>query len=578
MDKSSRTVIVDGSIVYTDSSEILSSAGFEKLLLEYIEILRERNSPLLRALEAFRVGNEYHIRHIVEYIHLLTLRNVRDITTIINYVNPEDFAKFIESFYTFWRNKHRFMIKRESYTLDPTRRTSIVFTATMVAEEFKNLIRNLYRTVMKNIAVDDSTVIVRQLPSGAQVTFLVDNLNVEKPKLTRFKSVPTIWGAIFDPPVIFYTRSNKRKGVLPVVDEPVLEKIKLEKSTGEWYHVPILVGDLLMYVYVHKEFLCHAAGLGNLFQFADIRSIEQNEVCGVLIFGLRPEEIPDFKPVWKNGVIFNEGEFYVGIIPAIDENDYFGYMKKTILTLHNLYRIDQGKLPIHGSMARIVLKNGKSAVAMFVGDSGAGKSETLDALNRLEEVAYVDVIIDDMGCLDIINGRVVAYGTETGAFVRLDDLPPGYAYYTMDRSIFMNPDKINARVIVPFNNYKDIITPTPIDFFFYANNYTEVKEDSERIVFFSSVEEAIKVFSAGKRMSKGTTSEEGMTESYFANPFGAVQRQEVHHKIAEQFLTKMFETGVRVGEIRTMLGVEGYEKEGTQLAARALLKLIEKVK
>lgn len=142
----------------------------------------------------------------------------------------------------------------------------------------------------------------------------------------------------------------------------------------------------------------------------------------------------------------------------------------------------------------------------------------------------------------------------------------------------MNPDKINARVIVPFNNYKDIITPTPIDFFFYANNYTEVKEDSERIVFFSSVEEAIKVFSAGKRMSKGTTSEEGMTESYFANPFGAVQRQEVHHKIAEQFFTKMFETGVRVGEIRTMLGVEGYEKEGTQLAARALLKLIEKVK
>jgi len=147
----------------------------------------------------------------------------------------------------------------------------------------------------------------------------------------------------------------------------------------------------------------------------------------------------------------------------------------------------------------------------------------------------------------------------------------------MDRSIFMNPDQINARVIVPFNNYKEIVTPTPIDFFFYANNYTEVYDDKERIVFFDDVNEALEVFSAGKRMSKGTTSEEGMTQSYFANPFGAVQRKEMHHKIAESFMKKMFETGVRVGEIRTMLGVEGYEKEGTYLAAKTLYKIIEQM-
>jgi len=53
--------------------------------------------------------------------------------------------------------------------------------------------------------------------------------------------------------------------------------------------------------------------------------------------------------------------------------------------------------------------------------------------------------------------------------------------------------------------------------------------------------------------------------------------KEKHHKIAEKFMKKMFETGVKVGEIRTMLGVEGYEKEGTLLAAKALLKLIEQI-
>jgi len=212
-------------------------------------------------------------------------------------------------------------------------------------------------------------------------------------------------------------------------------------------------------------------------------------------------------------------------------------------------------------MARIGLKNGKSAVAMFVGDSGAGKSETLDALNRLEEVAYVDILIDDMGSLDVVNGRVVAYGTETGAFVRLDDLPPGYAYYTMDRSIFMNPDQINARVIVPFNNYKEIVTPTPIDFFFYANNYTEVSDDKERVVFFDDVNEALEVFSAGKRMSKGTTSEEGMTQSYFANPFGAVQRKEMHHKIAESFMKRCSKRESELEKLEQCLALKGTKRK-----------------
>ncbi len=571
-----RSVIIDGSIVYTDSSEILSNPGFESLLREYIDFLKERNSPLLRTLEAFRIGEDYNVRHFVEYLHLLTLRDINEITTIINYVNPEDLAKFIESFYSFWRSKHRFMIKREKYTIDNARKTSVVFTATMIAEEFKNLVRNLYRTIMKNIA-PDNTNIIRQLPSGAQVTFLIDNLECQDERLSCFSGIPMVWGAIFDPPVIFYTRSNKRKGVLPVVEGEIIDKLKLPNKEKDWFLFPILAGELLMYIYVQKEFLSHAAGLGNLFQFADIVDIKSKKVSGILVFGLPVENIPEYDEKWKNGVIFKDGELYIGIIPALDENDYFGYMKKTTLTIHNLIRIDQGKLPVHGSMAKIVLKNGKSAVAMFVGDSGAGKSETLDALNRLEEVAYVDVIIDDMGTLDILNGRVVAYGTETGAFVRLDDLPPGYAYYTMDRSIFMNPDKINARVIVPFNNYKEIITPTPIDFFLYANNYTEVKDDSERIVFFDKLEDAIEVFSAGKRMSKGTTSEEGMTESYFANPFGAVQRKEKHHEIAQVFLKKMFESGVKVGEIRTMLGVEGYEKEGTYLAAKTLYKIIERL-
>ncbi|MBO8160818.1 MAG: hypothetical protein H0Z24_04220 [Thermosipho sp. (in: Bacteria)] len=569
-----RSVIIDGSVIYTNFSQIMGHKKFEELLKEFINLLAEKNSPLIKTLNPFKIGENIDIKRLVEYLHLLSMRNIKEITNIINYVNPEELEKFLEGFYSFWRNKHRFMVRQEKYVDDYNRRASIEYTMTMVGDQFKAVIKNMYRQLISN-TTNEFPKVMRQLPSGVQVMFLYDYIKCENLANNWISKIPTIWGAIFDPPAIFYTKSNKRKGIIPLVEKNFLNKLEL--SPTEWFRIPIMVGDLLFFNFVHKEYLAHGAGLANLFELASPKVIKSKKPDGIIIFGLHPSLIPEYNEKWKNAVIFKdkENEVYIGIIPALDENDYFGYMKKTTLTVHNLIKLDHGKLPIHGSMAKITLKSGKSAIAMFVGDSGAGKSETLDALNRLEEVADVNIIIDDMGSLDIIDNKIVAFGTETGAFVRLDDLPPGYAYHTMDRSIFMNPDKINARVIVPFNNYKEIITPTPIDFIFYANNYTEVYRDDERIIFFDNPEDALKVFSEGKRFAKGTTSETGLTTSYFANPFGAIQMKEIHHKIAEKFFNKMFELGVKVGEIRTMLGIKGFEKEGTLLAAKALLKIIE---
>ena len=86
-----------------------------------------------------------------------------------------------------------------------------------------------------------------------------------------------------------------------------------------------------------------------------------------------------------------------------------------------------------------------------MGDSGAGKSESLEALRILadEHLRDLTVVFDDMGSLQFRDGRVVGVGTEIGAFVRLDDLQPGYAYAEVERSIFMNPHKTNARIVIP---------------------------------------------------------------------------------------------------------------------------------
>jgi hypothetical protein len=210
-----------------------------------------------------------------------------------------------------------------------------------------------------------------------------------------------------------------------------------------------------------------------------------------------------------------------------------------------------------------------------VGDSGAGKSETLEAFRALAGESNVDmrVVFDDMGVLGSDNeGRVLAYGTEIGAFVRLDARQPGYAYSEVDRSIFMNPQLPNARVVIPITEYGYITRGHTVDALLYANNYEEVDEDHPILEFFSTIAEALPVFEGGARMAKGTTDEKGLVHSYFANPFGAAQKRGEHEAIARYFFERLLASGARVGTLRTRLGIGGYEMRGPREAARAILE------
>lgn len=555
------TIVINGTFV-NSYNQIISSTYFKKFMKDYLECL-EKGGKFPKILRQFK-KRTYRYEELLKFLYALTLGPIEDLDEI----SRAELTDFIEGFYDFWREKHRFIVKRERISKDINERNGILKSAISMGDEFENTVRNLYRDLEFNVSLKTQKVF-RQLPSGAQVIFITDKVRISSKKRMEHEwmyAIPFIWSTIIEPPAIFHTKSNKRTGVFPIVKSKFIDDVELGNSG--WYAMPIHVGKLMIYVYFNYKYLAHAAGVANLFEIADLNDLQKPD--GIVILGLPADQIGK---EYKDGVVY-EDEIYTGVVPDLDENDYFGYAKKMILTVHNLIMIDRGKLPIHGSLASITLKNGRCANAMFVGDSGAGKSETLDALGRLDEVESVNILIDDMGSLDIKNEEIVAYGTEIGAFVRLDDLPPGYAYSTLDRSIFMNPDQTNARVIVPFDNYEEIILPTRIDFFLYANNYTSVDSDDERVFFFKDEKSALEIFSAGARMAKGTTSEKGLSFSYFANPFGAVQRKSVHEKIAERYVGKMFETGVKVGEIRTMLGVTGYEKEGTYLAAKALLKLI----
>jgi energy-coupling factor transporter ATP-binding protein EcfA2 len=111
-----------------------------------------------------------------------------------------------------------------------------------------------------------------------------------------------------------------------------------------------------------------------------------------------------------------------------------------VLTLHNVIKMKSGRLPFHGALLSIQLKGGKTANVLLMGDTGAGKSESIEALRGMAdaEIRDLSIIADDMGSLELREDGVIAYGTEIGAFLRLDDLSPGFAFGQIDRAIIMS--------------------------------------------------------------------------------------------------------------------------------------------
>ena len=276
----------------------------------------------------------------------------------------------------------------------------------------------------------------------------------------------------------------------------------------------------------------------------------------------------------KNATEFyhdTDNNIWVGCISDHPRIEYFGYLKKMSLTLHNLAMMEKGWLPIHGAFVNITLKDGRKKGIMLMGDSGAGKSESIEALKAAgkDKIKDIEVVFDDMGTIHLENGVPYGQGTEIGAFVRLDDLDPGTAYRDMDRSIFMGPENKNARMVSPAAPYRVVVHNHPIDLFCYANNYTDKLGMNEL-----SVEEAKETCKMGKRMALGTTQEVGISTTYFANPFGPMQKQELCEPIIDEVFTALKENGTYLGEIYTHLGFDKENRDGINDAAAQLLSFI----
>ncbi len=573
-------VVFDYSALFCDTPEaLLKSSLCEDVVERFIERIASKGSSLFAFInEALPgVSRRDMAKEMVKLFRFLfsyTADEVMEMNEEYRGLlsDSEQMYEFIEELYNFWRRFERFF-----YLEAPARsqfsKSSIHHAQFIKAnEELKHLVLYVYRRVSEHL-IGKNPRVYRQLPAGANMGVLTEKADWDCPDLYKpLKDVPFIRLTLMEPPLILYPEMNKRKGKFEEIKKIPPGVFNIEPT--EWFCFPARVGDLTGFIYFHQDFISLGLSLSNLFEIADYDEIVDKRPDLILVFGVK-ETLPS-KTVFYDD---KDSGILVGIIQHDREVDYFGYFKKMTLTLHNIVMLKRGRLPLHGAMVYLKLKGGERANIVLVGDSGAGKSETLEAFRTLaeEHICEMKVIFDDMGSLGVdAEGRIVGYGTEIGAFVRLDDLQPGYAYEEIDRSIFMNPDKTNARLIIPVTRYHHIVKGYPVDYLFYANNYEQVDEEHPVIEFFKNPEEALTVFRSGARLAKGTTDEKGLVHTYFANPFGAPQRKDEHEKLARDYFNRLFEQNIRVGQVRTRLGIEGFEQEGPKAAALELFRLIQK--
>ncbi|EEW53668.1 hypothetical protein [Limosilactobacillus antri] len=493
-----------------------------------------------------------------QYVSVLKKILIDDDSAFDKY-DPKDILASVEELYSFYRSLLRVTV----INYNNSKIAGNEFK--MIDGHLNDLIREAYRVVEEKLQGYPNQT-YRQVNAGSNASMLVQPHDWPIPAgYDQLRDIDFIDTVMLRPPMMMHTKSNKREGVFSAVDENPIKRFHGQK--GQWYCYPAKIGESLAYIYFNVDYLVNGIALSNLFQLARPDEVQGQKPDLILLFGLKETE----------GMVSHyyhdtDNDIWVGEVPYTDKTTYFGYMKKMCLTLHNLHQIYSGRLPIHGSMLRVRFTNGKEKNVVFFGDSGAGKSESIEAMQEIADDKIVDMetIFDDMGSFAIgEDGKVYAQGTETGAFVRLDDLSSAVAFNNMDRGVYLNPELSNARVIIPADTYENVIKHHPIDMWVYANNY----DDKVGIHRFDNEDEAKQVFVAGKRKALGTTDEVGMSTTFFANPFGPVQEEEKTKPIIDKVFGKLFNDGVYVGEVYTHLGNDK-SKEALHESARELLDVL----
>ena len=539
------------------ATDLLDSDEFKYFLALFIEHLKKTNYDLYTFLTT--LAYRRRVESLIRLLKMLTVLRPEEIETFSER-ERDLLLQIVEAAYLFWRNMQRISMVETNYD------GGLLPSSFIDADNaFNTMILTFYRSLQEKLQ-GSSNLVYRQLHAGTNAAMLLSHNHRAYPeRYQQLNTIAYIHKVLLHTPLIIHPHSNKRKGMFTLTATNPMDGLTIDPN--EFLTMGIWVGESLCLMSFHRDYTPVALGCVNLFELATLKDVENHKPDLIMLFGIDDdqEETTYYHDQTSN--------IWVGKISRSPWIDYFGYFKKMALTLHNLKNIHAGKLPIHGAMIKITFKDGSTKGVVLMGDSGAGKSESIAAMTKIagDQIDHQEVIFDDMGAMWIDeHGTVVANGTEIGAFVRLDDLDSGTAYKDMDRSIFFNPETSNARVVLPMTPYGEVIKPHPVDIFLYANNY----DPASGVELFEDAASAKAVFVQGRRFALGTTNEIGISDTYFANPFGPMQeKQRTEPLIDTIFQHIATHKDVALGQIFTHLGRADKSDAMLESAAQALLDL-----
>ena len=575
-----QVVIHTNGRICRSTRALLTSPVFDMVGKEYIRQLKRRDSPLLKLLPAGRdiADPEGQFLDLIRVLAETPLQKAaKIIPSAVVYLDPgmhKALHEFVEGLYTCWRGSDRYLICRSEVgsrmqDTHPYR----VFNAKL--EQLAQMVRDMYWDTCENIYCGHPRVF-HQVAAGCQVALIALNEDWPCPEgeYSVLRNIPFIRQVWIDQPLRIEQSQNGRTNKFQRVDSVPLSAIPTESH--EWLCYPAQVGATVVFIFFHERFMGMGCSLSNLFELASDEQIAQGPRA-VCIFGADPRRLdrPAGSPAVYSSDVCNS--LLVGIIPSEDEFGYFGCLKSMILTLHNASMIESGELPVHGALRSVVLRGGASAGILLVGGSSTGRSAVFESLgaNGEECIRDTQIVADDMVSLDINPaGGIRGFGTETGAFVRLDSLRRGRALVEMDSAIGMGSEGPDSRVVLPVTTLEDVLAGYPVDYILYTNNYEEIDAGHPIIERFMNAESALKVFREGAVMSGDTTLSAGVMHTYFANVLGLADCEEAFEGLASRALEAALLGDVFVGQIRTRAGMRGLEDSGPEAAAKALLEIL----
>ncbi len=475
--------------------------------------------------------------------------SIKDYVTNLNEETREQILSIINDIYDYYRTKERYLI----YIKDDSKENLSHREFVKKFMHFSNLVVDFYRDIYEGILNKEQTV-YRILPSGGNVGIIFSKESLPLPQnYELLNKIPVLESIVNQPPFMIGTKQNTRKGFYHEKNEKIdISKLNLE----DFYSVLIKINGKHGLIVTHKDYISFLASVGNLFEVTSFDESVDN-VDFITLYGLK--NVDDCYYYLDNNLL-------VGVLGDDYNIDYFGYMKKMILTEYNLLMIKEGNLPIHGAGFQIY-DGKKTKNIVILGDSGAGKSETLEAVKTVYHGKYeIKPIFDDMGTFFLKENKVYTSGTEIGAFVRLDDLETSYSLNNIDRAIYFNIDKPNSRVVIPLLSYPDSIKKYEVHAFFIADNFST---DQNKLFIYDNIDESIETFKNAERVALNTTNEKGKVSTYFANPFGPMQEKEKVESFINNYFNALKNNNVPIGRILTSLSFD--KENGPIEAAHSLI-------